>query len=280
MKEAVSAVNLQKVVGKRKEEVQDLVVKEVPLEIRIKFFNGIEFVEKRLVVTMRTPGNDFELAAGFLLTEGIIYSHSDIDKIFYCEEIKSKEEEGNVLIVVLQKSLEISDSIFNRNFYVNSSCGVCSKSSIESIHTLSKNELKKDFIVVPYEIIHSIPVHSIHQQDVFKHTGGLHASVLLDSIGKALITREDIGRHNALDKLIGALISLKIDVSDKILFVSGRAGFELVQKCIVIGIPIMISVGAPSSLAVDLAKEYGLTLIGFANGEKFNVYSGSQRLSV
>jgi FdhD protein len=183
------------------------------------------------------------------------------------------------LIVVLQKTMEISDSIFNRNFYINSSCGVCSKSSIESVHTIRRNSIKNDFSAISIDLIHSIPSISSDRQDVFKYTGGLHASVLLDKEGKVILMREDIGRHNALDKLVGALISAKIDPSDKILFVSGRAGFELVQKCIVVGIPMMIAVGAPSSLAVNLAKEYNVTLIGFANGEKFNVYSGSDRLA-
>jgi FdhD protein len=255
----------------------DLVVGEEPLEIRVNYFDGIARREKRLAVTMRTPGHDFELCTGFLITEGILDGYGQVKKIFYCEEV-SEEEADNVVIVQLHETVSIDASIFNRNFYINSSCGVCGKSSLESVSTICDTSLDPSGPSIPAALIHRIPAIVGSDQSVFKHTGGLHASALFDATGKLLLIREDIGRHNALDKLIGARVIKGQDNSGTICFVSGRAGFELVQKTIVAGIPAMVAVGAPSSLAVDLASEYGQTLIGFARDGKFNIYSGKQRI--
>lgn len=279
MTNSVKSTNILRYNEGRPSREDDLVAAEEPLEIRLKFFDGIDFREKRLVVTMRTPGNDFELALGFLFSEGIIASASDVGKIFYCTEIKDPAEEGNVVIVHLNKDLMIDDSIFNRNFYMNSSCGVCGKSSIESIEVLCHTNFSNFGEKVSADLIHRIPNIVSDVQHVFKFTGGLHASALMDLNAKVEMVREDIGRHNALDKIIGAGLAGNIDFGKKILFVSGRAGFELVQKAIVAGIPLMIAVGAPSSLAVELAVQYKQTLIGFNRKGKFNVYSGSERIS-
>jgi FdhD protein len=279
MKSPVSAVTITKYQGVTSSRMEDLVASEEPLEIRLKFFDGMDYREKRLAVTMRTPGHDFELAVGFLLTEGIIASYSDIDIIFYCEDVK-EEEQGNVVIVRLVKTITLDESVFNRNFYVNSSCGVCGKSSLESIRTMCSTTLRSGEPSVSVDHIHHIQELVRKDQSVFKHTGGLHASALINRKGEIELIREDIGRHNALDKLIGARAAAGKDNTESILFVSGRAGFELVQKAVVAGIPIMIAVGAPSSLAFELASSYDQTLIGFARDGKFNVYSGLSRSGV
>ena len=277
MKGPVQPIKIVRYSNSVSEYTDDLIVSEEPLEIRLKYFDGIDYREKSLAVTMRTPGNDYELAIGFLYTEGIISSHSDIDKIFYCEEVK-EEEEGNVVVISLNKSKAIDEKTFNRNFYINSSCGVCGKSTIDSVQVACQTEFKPDLPSIGSDLIHRIPEQIAKDQSVFKHTGGLHAAALISSVGEVLLIREDIGRHNALDKLIGARLIENIENSESVLFVSGRAGFELVQKAVVAGIPIMISVGAPSSLAVELSKSYNQTLIGFARNQKFNVYSGKGRI--
>ena len=277
-KAPVKAYDIEHFDGNAKEKSRDIVVAEEPLEIRLKFYHNGGFDEKRLAVTMRTPGNDFELAIGFLITEGIISSYADVQKIHYCEAVASEEEEGNVLMINLKEDIILDESIFNRNFYVSSSCGVCGKSSIESVRqscpTIQQNET-----TVQVDLIHRIPEISAEAQQVFRHTGGLHAAALISSSGELLLIREDVGRHNAVDKLIGARAIESMDNSDCILFVSGRAGFELVQKCLMGCIPIMVAVGAPSSLAVDMARDGGLTLIGFTRSGRFNVYSGLERIS-
>jgi len=278
MKEAVSSVDITKYRENISENTKDLLVVEEPLEIRLKYFDGIDFKEKRIAVTMRTPGNDFELAFGFLLTEGIISFYKEIEKIFYCEDIQSPDEEGNVVIVHMSKNVRIEDSVFNRNFYINSSCGVCGKSSLESIEIVCQTSFDDEKPKIPIELIHNMPDITGRNQSVFKHTGALHAAALFNMAGELQLIREDVGRHNALDKVIGARAIEEKGNDEFALFVSGRAGFELVQKAVVAGIPIMVSVGAPSSLAVDLANSYNQTLVGFARNGKFNVYSGQSRV--
>lgn len=278
MKNPVSAVDTIKYSGLTSESVQDILAGEEPLEIRLKYFDGITYREKRLAVTMRTPGHDFELVIGFLMNEGIIPSYKVVEKIFYCESVHSEEEKNNVVIVALRQDFILSEAVFNRNFYVSSSCGVCGKSSLESIKSICTKTFNKSKPVVSPALLHAIPDLAGKDQTVFKHTGGLHASALFNTAGEMVLIREDIGRHNALDKVTGAREIAGLDNSEMILFLSGRAGFELVQKCIMAGIPIMVAVGAPSNLAVSMARSYNLTLVGFARKNKFNVYSGSQRI--
>lgn len=286
----------------------DILVTEEPLEIRLGHGPEEDRKEVRLSVTMRTPGNDEELALGFLFTEGIITGMSEVLHVVQCENVK-EEERGNVIRVELQPDVELDPAKWQRNFYTTSSCGVCGKTSIDAVRTQCATPIVP-FGPVDPKVITALPERMREAQTIFKHTGGIHAAALFDRDGRLLILREDVGRHNAVDKVIGASITSpkgtstpqgplsfgdtggsdpaetfsdpavtsevpgQLTTDNCQLLVSGRAGFELVQKCIMAGIPLMAAVGAPSSLAVRLAQEGGLTLIGFLRGERFNVYSG------
>lgn len=246
--------------------VQDALAAEEPLEIRI---NGAP-----LTVTMRTPGHDLELAAGFLLTEGLIQTRSQIAAIRAATPHNGAK--NNVV------ELELPESGFDpagaqRNFLAASSCGICGKASIEAIRTRALRPPNPEFRFDP-EILCGLPQTLREQQAVFSRTGGLHAAALFDETGALLAIREDIGRHNAVDKIAGwALLDERLPLNTHVLMVSGRGGFEIVQKALAAGIPILASVSAPSSLAVKLARELGLTLIGFLRGRRFVVYSGASR---
>lgn len=264
-------------------EFGDRLAVEEPLEVRIGFPNG---THKAVSITMRTPGDDGELAAGFLFTEGIISSHDQIKQIRHCG-LKIGSNKGtldrasalnsNTIRVDLNDVLDLDLKRLERNFYTTSSCGVCGKASIEALATGVKRTTSD--LSVSSDVIHSLPARLREAQAVFETTGGLHASALFSANGDLDIVREDVGRHNALDKVIGAkFLDGKPPLSDKILLVSGRASFELAQKALMAGIPILASVGAPSSLAVELAREYGMTLIGFVRNERFNVYTGGERI--
>ncbi|HRD53201.1 MAG TPA: formate dehydrogenase accessory sulfurtransferase FdhD [Flavobacteriales bacterium] len=251
----------------------DLLVTEEPLEIRLGHGPLDARDEFRLSVTMRTPGNDEELALGFLFTEGIIADPAQVVRSVFCEDVK-EEERGNVIRVELRPEAHVDPGKWQRNFYTTSSCGVCGKSSIEAVHAQCKRPLAAWDAIDP-KVITALPGRMREAQTVFQHTGGIHAAALFDRSGKLLLLREDVGRHNAVDKVIGAALGSRLPVEESMLLVSGRAGFELVQKCVVAGIPLMAAVGAPSSLAVSLARASSLTLIGFLRGERFNIYSGS-----
>jgi FdhD protein len=262
-------------------EIDDLLVIEEPLEIRIVIENDYSIEEKSIAVTMRTPTHDFELVLGFLFTEGMIQHFSQIKGIRYCMESNKRDESTNIVKVTLNPSVDIDWERLQRNFYTTSSCGICGKSSIASIRTMScytANSLEQSYT---QDLIFSLNQKAKAHQINFKYTGGLHASALFDDKGNILIIREDVGRHNALDKVIGAMFAQnKLPLEDKLLWVSGRLSFELVQKAMMAGIHTIVAVGAPSSLAVDLAKEVGMTLIGFAKEEKFNIYCGKERIVV
>jgi FdhD protein len=278
MKVFVQTTQITKVTSKGARIHSDLVAVEEPLEIRLGFGSLETREQKGLSVTMRTPGHDFELALGFLFTEGIIKLIEQVDSIKYCTTVKP-EEFKNVVRVELKPEVRLDYEKFQRHFYTSSSCGVCGKSSIDSVkincHPI-ESELK-----ITNDFIHSLPQKLRLAQLVFEHTGGLHASALVDKSGELILLREDVGRHNALDKVIGAmLLKNETRLSNYILIVSGRASFELVQKAAVAGIPLIAAVGAPSSLAVDLAQETGLTLLGFVRDGGFNVYCGEQRISI
>jgi FdhD protein len=246
--------------------VQDFLAAEEPLEIRVG--------DTPLTVTMRTPGHDLELAAGFLLTEGIIESADQI------AEIRAAHAEGslksNTVQVELQNaSFEAGD--LQRNFFAASSCGICGKASIDAIRRRGLRTPDPDFRIDP-EILCRLPEILRSDQAVFSRTGGLHAAALFDVDGTMLALREDIGRHNAVDKIVGwAFLQGHIPLSRRVLLVSGRGGFEIAQKALAAGIPVVASVSAPSSLAVKLARELGLTLVGFLRGRRFVVYSGESR---
>jgi FdhD protein len=246
--------------------VQDSLAAEEPMEIRI---GGIP-----LTVTMRTPGNDLELAAGFLLTEGIIESGEQIAGL----RIKAPENgmKSNVVEVEL-KDTDFECGDLQRNFYAASSCGICGKASINAIRVRGLRQPDRGFRV-DAEVLCRMPEALRAEQAVFSQTGGLHAAALFDASGQLIALREDIGRHNAVDKIAGwAVLEKKFPLAQHVLLVSGRGGFEIVQKALAAGIPILASVSAPSSLAVKLARELGLTLIGFLRGRRFVIYSSGFR---
>ncbi len=260
---------------------QDLVAVEEPLEIRLTYGPVEDRKEKSLAVTMRTPGNDFELALGFLFNEGIVRKKDDVLKIRYCERESADDNAENTVRVELSTSLSPDIKKLERNFYTSSSCGVCGKASIEAIEAGCNPEflMVNNPFTIEASIILRLPELVREQQLVFEYTGGLHAAALFDSGGQLILLREDIGRHNAVDKLTGALFgSNQLPASSSIMFLSGRAGFELLQKAAMSGIPCVASVGAPSSLAVSLAKKFNITLIGFLRDLRFNVYSNPERI--
>lgn len=265
-------VSIRKIKGASFADCNDLLATEEPLEIRLLYpSQGVE-IEKSISITMRTPGNDVELAKGFLYTEGMIRS---------LDEVISARYHGNNIVRVIVNALTSDISKLDRNFYTTSSCGVCGKSSIESIRTVSPFPLSKDKLEIRSTVFYSLPGKLKNSQVIFETTGGLHAAALFDIAGNLLLLREDVGRHNALDKLIGAsLESLLLPFDNHILLLSGRASFELIQKAWMAGIKIVAAVGAPSTLAVELALEAEMTLIGFLRGECFNVYTGIQRIGV
>lgn len=254
----------------------DLLAAEEPMEIRLIYGPAHHRIEKSLAVTMRTPGNDFELALGFLFTEGIINTMEQVEQIVHCEQVK-EEERGNVVRVSLTTGVELDAEKLQRNFYVSSSCGVCGKSSIAAINTYCQS-VTSTLKITEKQLV-AAPDKMRQAQDVFEHTGGLHAAALFDENGELIILREDIGRHNALDKLIGyQSANHKLPLTSNFIMVSGRLGFELVQKAVIAGVPILGAVGAPSSLAVQLAQDYDITLAGFVRNGRFNLYSGEERI--
>jgi FdhD protein len=258
-------------------EATDRLAVEEPLEIRLAVPTGTGLDERPLAVTMRTPGDDAELIAGFLLSEGILRRREDLDRI---EAIPRTEAESRWR-AILSPGVNVDWQRLERHFYTSSSCGVCGKTAIASVETQASPVFAKDGPLVPATVIHSLPERLRQAQAVFEATGGLHAAALFESDGTLLALREDIGRHNALDKLIGwALLSDRLPLSRQVLLVSGRASFELVQKALMAGIPILAAVGAPSSLAVALADEFDQTLLGFVRENRFNTYSAGWRVPV
>jgi FdhD protein len=272
-------VPVEKVEGGAAQTRQDVVAVEEPLEIRLSFPSGEKRADLSLSVTMRTPGDDFELAAGFLFGEGILRDRSDIQQVSYCVGSRKEEQQYNVLNVQLSPGCRLEPTRLARHFYTTSSCGVCGKASIEAIRVQGVTPLSTEGTAISSSTICSLAGKLRQQQQVFEKTGGLHAAGLFDNTGNLISLREDVGRHNAVDKLIGEqLLAGKTPLSDRILMLSGRASFELVQKALVAGIPVMAAVGAPSSLAVELAKEFSMTLLGFLRDDRFNIYSGSERI--
>lgn len=229
---------------------------------------------------MRTPGHDFELAAGFLFTEGILRDASQIREIRWSHvENGNPRQIGNSVTVELNPGVEVDLDRLQRHFYTTSSCGVCGKASIEAIEAQGCPVLRRNKPLVASAVIHCLPEALRRAQPVFERTGGLHAAALFTPDGTLQLLREDVGRHNALDKLIGAeLLAHHIPLERSLLFVSSRASFELVQKALMAGIPILAAVGAPSSLAIETAQRFNLTLLGFVRERRFNIYSGASRI--
>ena len=271
----VEHISIQKLNhGKITEEVDNVAVEE-PLEIQLAYSTPTGRMQKNIAVTMRTPGNDEELAAGFLFTEGIIKNSSAI------EEVKKNHHDENLIMITLHENEIPILANAARNFYSTSSCGICGKASIEAIRTVSQYVNEKESINVEASLFYTLQDQLKKQQKVFEDTGGIHASALFDLDGNCIMLREDVGRHNALDKVIGAtLLNNQLPLINYILLLSGRASFELVQKALMAGIKIIAADGAPSSLAVELAREAGITLIGFLKNDRFNIYSGQQRIKL
>jgi FdhD protein len=260
----------------------DLLAAEEPLEIVLAFGETNNRRRQSISVTMRTPtGNDFELALGFLLTEGVISSYKDVISVRYTASELDKTAQANIVQVDLQPSVKFDAEKLQRHFYTSSSCGVCGKTSIDMVQTTSCFWLKKGLPIVKSTILMQLPDKLRKAQAVFEATGAIHAAALFDTEGVLIAVREDVGRHNALDKLIGwAMQHNRLPLSHHILLVSGRSSFELVQKALMAGIPILAAVGAPSSLAVQLANENGMTVVGFLKEHRFNIYSGFERIEV
>lgn len=249
----------------------DTLAAEEPMEIRV---GG-----RPLTVTMRTPGDDFDLAAGFLVSEGVVHATEDVAGIRYCAGATDDGNTYNVVDVGLARGVAAPDASLERNFYTTSSCGLCGKASLDAVRTTAAWSVGDDGLRIGPDVLTALPDRLREAQRVFDSTGGLHAAGLFTADGELLCLREDVGRHNAVDKVVGhALRSGLLPLRGTVLMVSGRASFELVQKAVMAGIPMLAAVSAPSSLAVDLAAESGLTLVGFLRGASMNVYTGAERL--
>lgn len=252
----------------------DVLATEEPMEIRL--LSGEE--PRTAAITMRTPGADFELAAGFLYGEGIISSPEDIRRISYCVDPEvDAEQQYNIVNVELRGGLAPDLQPLERHFHTTSACGVCGKASLEQLQMRGPNIPPGPELDA--QVIYSLPGKLRDAQGLFEETGGLHAAALFDTQGNLLALREDVGRHNATDKLIGwALLESRLPLRDHIVMVSGRSSFEIMQKCLAAGVPVICAVSAPSSLAVDVAREFGITLVGFLRDNRFNVYSAPDRV--
>jgi len=256
---------------------RDRLAVEEPMEIRLEHGGGVARRTRSVAVTMRTPGNDFELAVGFLYSEGIIGGRTDVQEVTYCQDLSVQEY--NIVTVCLRPGVELDETLLSRNFYTTSSCGVCGKASLEAVETRGCEALPDGNLKLHPALLAGLPEKLLEGQATFRRTGGLHASGLFDETGTLLQVREDVGRHNAVDKVVGeALLAGDLPLADRILTVSGRTSFEILQKAVAAGIPVVVAVGAPSSLAVDLARQFNVTLLGFTRTGRFNLYTGGERV--
>jgi FdhD protein len=259
--------------GEHRTTRPDTVAAEEPLEIRLS--------GTALAVTMRTPGDDFDLVHGFLATEGVIGSVADVLALRYCDSVDADGRNTyNVVDVDLAPGVEAPDTALDRNFLTSSSCGVCGKASIDAIRTRTRHDVAADRLQLPLETLLALPDRLRGAQQVFEKTGGLHAAGLFTADGALVALREDVGRHNAVDKVVGdALRAGRLPLIGHVLMVSGRASFELTQKAAMAGIPVLAAVSAPSSLSVELAADVGITLVGFLRGDGCNVYTRTDRIT-
>ena len=273
------AVDISKVVDGQRAEQHDEVAVEEPLEIRLAYSTPDGRATRSISITMRTPGNDSELAAGFLYSESIIREQSDIAAIETCGPPAPDSGNHNVVRVELSTDTEVDLGRLQRHFYTTSSCGVCGKTSLDALRVMGVESLSDNAITFERSTLTAVPDSLRAAQATFERTGGLHAAAAFDTSGNLVVTREDVGRHNAVDKVIGALLlDGRLPAADLGLMVSGRASFELMQKALVAGMPLLAAVSAPSSLAVQLAREFDVTLVGFLRGDDFNIYAGAQRI--
>lgn len=260
-------------------EREDEAAAEEPLEIRVVRPEDGESDRHRISVTMRTPGSDFELAAGFLFSEGLIRDPDDISRIAYCTD-PGEPQDYNIVNVGLAPGVAFDEERFRRNVYTTSSCGVCGKAAIEQVAAAIARRPTGQFRMRT-EVLGTLPERIASAQRGFGRTGGLHAAALFRPDGELVLLREDVGRHNAVDKVVGnRLLARALPGSQAVLLVTGRAGFELVQKAAMAGIPFLAAIGAPSTLAIDLAREQGMTLVGFLRERRFNIYSGEDRVEL
>ena len=273
--------NVTKLRDNKTEDIKDSVSVEEPLEMILRFETNGKWKNENISITMRTPGNDEDLISGFLFNERIIENFSDIEKIE-----KQGDEVGdyniqNKIIATIKNTKNIDIGKLKRNFITNSSCGVCGKTSLDTVEILKNDKMSLSYPKVSEKIILKSPELLVSKQSEFSKTGGIHASSLITDQGEVLATREDVGRHNALDKLIGHVHKNKlIDNSSQFIACSGRLNFELVQKALMSNIGLMAGVGAPTSLAIDLAKRFDMTLLGFVKSNSFNIYSNKERVII
>ena len=271
--------NVSKLKNSKLEEIKDSVSVEEPLEMRLKYKKNNKWEVENISITMRTPGNDEDLIKGFLFNERIIKNINDIESIEHKGEVSGDYDLQNVIEATIVNIDNIEIGKLKRNFVTNSSCGVCGKTSLDAIQVVKENKLDLTFPLINEKIILQSPKLLMNKQSEFSKTGGIHASALIDVNGNVIAIKEDIGRHNALDKLIGHSISKKILNPEKqFIACSGRLNFELVQKGLMGNIGVMAGVGAPTSLAIDLAKRFDMTLLGFVKESSFNIYSNEKRI--
>lgn len=298
VRKMASKMVIEKIIDRATASAQDSVAIEEPLEIQLGFGPRTARTVKPITVTMRTPGHDSELAAGFLFTEGVVRDPADIEAIFNPvddrqidrrvgegslssaaeEGLEGELSSGNTVRVELSPEVAVNLSTLERNFYTTSSCGICGKASLLALHSVGPPRYRNEFSVRA-DVLHQLPVRLRQEQQIFESTGGLHGAGLFDAEGHLLMLREDVGRHNGVDKLLGAqFLEDETPLRDKLLLLSGRASFELLQKAVMAGIPMVAAVGAPSSLAVRVAREFDVTLVGFLRENRFNVYHGANRV--
>lgn len=276
--DSTASHSVLRVDGESSREGEDRLAVEEPMEIRVRWHNGGVVEEYSIAITMRTPGEDFDLAAGFLLAEGIIGGRDDVVDIAYCLDVEEPQER-NVVTVTLATGVRVDTERLQRNVVAYSSCGLCGKATLESLDLAGYATVEGD-VTVSSSVLASLPERMRAGQTSFQETGGLHAAALFDSDGTLISLREDVGRHNAVDKVVGEQLMLgRAPLGDRVLLVSGRAGFEILQKTLAARVPVVGAIGAPSTLAVDLAERFGMTLIGFLREETFNVYSHMERIS-
>ncbi|MGH2635712.1 MAG: formate dehydrogenase accessory sulfurtransferase FdhD [Actinomycetota bacterium] len=272
LRRTISRVRALAVEGGARSERPDVLAAEEPMEIRVQNPDG---TTTAVAVTMRTPGGDFELAVGFLYTEGLVERSNDVRRVSYCEDLEPDEQHYNVVTVELSRALDLG--VLRRNFFANSSCGICGKATLDEVEVHCAPLAPGP--EVDAEAILAMPHALRRAQRVFEQTGGLHAAGLFSPGAELLALREDVGRHNAVDKIVGErLLAGDLPLGERVLQVSGRIGFEIVQKAARAGIPLVSAVGAPSSLAVDAAERLGMTLVGFVRDGRFNVYSHADRI--
>tara|TARA_B100001540_G_scaffold291086_1_gene288316 strand:- start:596 stop:1432 length:837 start_codon:yes stop_codon:yes gene_type:complete len=271
--------NISKFDNNNLSEIKDFISIEEPLQMDLKFKKGNDWSINNISITMRTPGNDEDLISGFLFNEKIIDNISDIEKIEKIGDPVGDFNIQNTIQATIKNSNNIEIDKLKRNFLTNSSCGVCGKTSLDTVEIVKNEKLKLDYPKIKKDIILKSPELLMSKQSEFSKTGGIHASSLIDLNGKVIVTREDVGRHNALDKLIGFAQKNKlVDNHSQFIACSGRLNFELVQKGLMSNMAVMAGVGAPTSLAIDLAKRFNMTLIGFVKKTSFNIYTNKNRI--